>query len=90
MKIDAHKLGVTGAATSAILYTVCSIWMYFSPDSMLNMSAALFHLTSFGPLAPFFEINAQVFVSGMVQTAVYSYIYAYLFAYVYNYMGKKR
>jgi hypothetical protein len=90
MKIDAHKLGVTGAATSAIFYTVCSIWMYFSPDGMVNLSAALFHLQSFGPLTPFFDINAQIFVSGVVQTAVYSYIYAYLFAYVYNYISKKR
>jgi len=90
MKLDSHKLGITGAATSVIVYTVCSLWMYFSPNSMIDMSAALLHLNSFGPLAPFFDINAQIFVSGVVQTAVYSYIYVYLFAYVYNYLGKKR
>lgn len=89
MKLDSHKLGLTGAATSALMYTVCSVWMYFWPANMISMSAAVLHLSSFGPLAPFFDINAPIFVSGVVQTAVYSYTYIYLFAYVFNYLGKK-
>jgi len=90
VKLDAHKLGLTGAATSAILFTACSILMHLWPQQTLNMSAALFHLSSFGPLMDFFALNAQIFISGLVQSAVYSYIYLYVFAYVFNNLNKKR
>ena len=92
MKLDGHKLGLAGAAASSIFFTGCSIFMHFWPEKMIEMSAHLFHLNSFGPLTAEFALNAQLFVSGLVQYAVYSYIYLYLFAYVYNYlgMGKKR
>jgi len=87
--INGHTLGVTAAATGAVIYTAYGLWMYFAANSMIDMSAALFYLNSFGPLTPFFDINAQIFVSGLVQTSVYSYIYAYVFAYMYNHISKK-
>lgn len=87
MKLDGHKLGLAGAAASAIFFTGCSILMHFFPDKMIEMSAAMWHLKSFGPLATEFCMSAQVFVSGLVQVAIYSYIYLYIFAYVYNNMG---
>jgi hypothetical protein len=90
MKLDAHRLGLAAAATSAIIFTACSILMHLWPQQMINMSAALFHLSSFGPLNDFFALNAQIFVSGLVQSAVYSYIYLYVFAYMFNNMNKKR
>ncbi len=90
MKLNGHKLGLVGAATSAIIFTACSIFMHLWPAQAINMSAALFHLSSFGPLTEFFELNAQLFVSGLVQTAVYSYIYIYLFVCIYDHMNKKR
>lgn len=90
MKLDGHKLGLTAAATSAILFTACSIIMHLWPQQSLDLSAALFHLSSFGPLMNFFEMSARVYVSGVIQTALYSYIYVQLFVFVYNYLGKKR
>ncbi len=91
MKLDGHKLGLAGAAASTIFFTGCSILMHFWPQSV-QMSAAMFHLNSFGPLTAEFALNAQLFVSGLVQYAIYSYIYFYLFAYAYNNIsvGKKR
>ena len=89
MKFEEHKLALAAGITSAIIFTACSIIMYLWPQS-LNMSAAMFHLTSFGPLNAFFDLNAQIFVSGLVQTSVYTYICIYLFAYIYNQMNKKR
>ncbi len=88
MKLDPHKLGLTGAATSAIMFTGCSIYMHFWPQQMIGMMAALFHLSSFGPLTPLFELNAQLFVSGLLQYAVYSYIFFYLFGYMYDCINK--
>lgn len=90
MKLDAHKLGLAAGATSAIIFTACSILMHLWPYQMINMSAAMFHLSSFGPLNDFFALNAQIFVSGLIQSAVYSYISVYVFAYVYNNINKKR
>jgi hypothetical protein len=90
MKLDGHKLGLAAAATSAIIFTACSIIMHLWPMQSIEMSAALFHLSSFGPLTEFFELNAQIFVSGLVQTAVYSYIYVQLFVVMYHHITKKR
>ncbi len=89
MKVDGHKLGLAGAVTSAIIFTACSIIMHFWPASV-DISAAVFHLSSFGPLTAFFDLNAQIFVSGLIQSSLYTYIYLYVFVYVFNYMGRKR
>ncbi len=90
MKLDGHRLGLAGAAASSIFFTGCSILMHFWPESMIDMSAAMFHLNNFGPLTQEFGLNAQIFVSGLAQWAVSSYIYLYLFAYAYNHISTQK
>lgn len=81
MKVDPHKLGVSGGIASALFFTGCSILMQLWPAKIIEMSAALFHMSSFGPLLPYFTLNPQVFVSGLIQSFVYSYIYFYILGY---------
>jgi hypothetical protein len=88
MKFDAHKLGLAGALASAVFYVVGTALMQFWPERTIEMSAALFHLSSFGPLLPYVNLSPQVFVSGLVQTTVYSYIYFYIFGYAFNRVQK--
>ncbi len=89
MKIDPHKIGLAGAVASAILFTACSIFFSLWPAKMLEMTAALFHLNSFGPLSEYFELTAANYVSGLIQCAVYTYIYFYIFGYAYNRIQKR-
>ncbi len=89
MKLDPHKLGLSGAAASAVFWTACSIIMAMWPAKSIELTADLFHLSSLGPLVEFFGVNAANYVSGLIQYAVYSYIYFYLFAYAFDRMNKK-
>ncbi len=84
MKVDAHKLGLVGGVTSAILYTGKSVLLQFWPEKTIDMCAALFHLSSFGPLIPYFNLTPQIFVSGLVQSFVYSYLYFYVLGYIFG------
>jgi hypothetical protein len=88
MKIDAHKFGLVGGVASSILYIGCSILMQFWPAKTIEMSAALFHLSSYGPLIPYFDLSPQIFVSGLVQSFVYSYIYFYILGYLFHRIHK--
>ncbi len=89
MKLDSHKLGLAGATASAIFWTACSIIMAMWPAKSIELTADMFHLSSFGTLTDFFGVNAANYVSGLIQHAVYTYLYVYLFAYAYNRMNKK-
>ena len=89
MKVDPHKLGLAGGLTSAIFFTGCSVLMQFWPAKIIEMSAALFHLSSFGPLIEYFNLSPQIFVSGLIQSAVYSYIYFYVLGYILNRVHKR-
>lgn len=89
MKIDSHKLALAGGITSAIFFTGCSIIMQFWPARAIEMSAALFHLSSFGPLIQYFDLSPQIFVSGLIQSFVYSYIYFYILGYVFDRVQKR-
>lgn len=90
MKVNPHKLGLAGAIASAVFSTGCAILMQLFPEKTIEMSASLFHLSSFGPLTPFFEINPSIYVSGLVQSAVYAYIYFYILGYALNRVQSKR
>ena len=89
MKFDPHKWGLAGAAASAIFWTGCSIIMAMWPVKSIELTADMFHLSSFGPLVELFGVTAANYVSGLIQYAVYSYIYVYLLIYAYNRMNKK-
>ncbi len=52
--------------------------------------ASMHFVRSAGALTGSFGVDAQIFVIGLVQYALYSYIYFYLLGYMYNYLGKKR
>ena len=84
MKVDAHKLAIVGGITGAILYTIKSVLLQFWPQKTIEMSAAVFHLSSFGPLTPYFDLSPQIFVSGLVQSFVCSYIYFYVLGYIFS------
>lgn len=84
MKLESHKLGLAGAAASAIFWTGCTIICAMFPAKSLELAADLVHLSSFGPLTEFFGVTATNYVSGLIQYAVYTYLYVYVFAYAYN------
>lgn len=90
MKVDSHKLGLVGAAASAIFFTGFSLLMSFVPEKMIDLMASMHFVRSAGALTGSFGVDAQIFVIGLVQYALYSYIYFYLLGYMYNYLGKKR
>ncbi len=84
MKVDAHKLGLVGGITAAIFFTAKSILLQFWPEKTIEMSAAFFHLSSFGPLTPYFDLSPQTFVSGLVQSFVCSYLFFYVLGYIFS------
>jgi len=93
MKHDCCKIGVAAATAVAIGYTLCALFVHINPQHALQLSAQLMHLTSTEPLAPYvpyLHITAENYISGVVQSFIYSFALVWGSCCLYGIMFTKR
>ena len=76
MKHDCCKIATSAGVAVAIAYTVCALFVQAQPETALNLTAQLMHLTSVEPLAhylPFMQVTASNFISGVAQSFAYAF-----------------
>ncbi len=70
--------GITGIA--ALLYAVCSLFVYLFPEFAARLMQSLLHVASIDGRSYTFG----GFIGGLIQMAIYSHIAGWLFAWVFN------
>ena len=85
MKIDPLKFGVAGAITAAIVWIICSVFVWMMPGAMMNMATNLFHM-EMGKSG--FVLSAVGVLWGLVGWSLFAGIFAWILATIYNLLTK--
>ena len=85
MKIDALKFGLAGAITAAIVWTVCSLFVWMVPGGMTNITTNMMHM-EMGRGG--WTISPVGVVWGLVGWSLFTGIFAWLLATIYNLLAK--
>jgi len=94
MKHDCAKIAVSSAIALGIGYTACALLVHFQPQAALSLAAQVHHLNSVAPLAPYapyLQVTASNFVSGITQVFAYTFGLVWLACTIHDGLfGKKR
>ena len=86
MKIHAHKFGIAAAVSMGFWYVICALAFFLWHDQALQFTAAIFHMTSLGPLVPYFQVTVANASSGLIQSMLYTYLFTAVMGAVYNWL----
>lgn len=84
MKHDPNKSALAAATSVGILYTICSIFVYFFRDQALQLFAPIFHLENITAFAEYFKVTPMGYISGVIQLLVYTYILVFIWIWLYS------
>lgn len=84
MKCYTQQLAFSAAVTTAIIYTLGALVVIAFPQQVLLMWAPLCYVTSLEYVAPYMGISFMGFLSGILQSFMYTYFYAWLLGSMYN------
>ena len=84
MELDKNKFALAAAGTLGIVYVVCAVFVWLSPNFALKLFGWLVHLVNVDKFAGDVVITATGFIVGLVQILVYSYVGAWIFAWLHN------
>ncbi len=84
MKCYTQQLAFAAATAMALLYTLGAILVITFPQQILTLWAPLCYLYSAELFQPYLGVSFMSFISGIIQSFVYTYIYAWLLGAVYN------
>ena len=81
MKLDAVKFGMAFAIASAILWIICSLFVWVLPSMMMEMSGHMVHgdLSQMG-----WSLSLTGVLIGLVTWSILAGITGWLIAYIYN------
>ncbi|MBT8143024.1 MAG: hypothetical protein HKN88_08230 [Gammaproteobacteria bacterium] len=87
MKLNAAKLALSGALSTAILWILCSLFVVFSPDMMWNMTEHMTHM-DFQSLGHdmSWTMSMTGFMTGLIVWSLCSAVFLWLLAVIYNYI----
>ncbi|MDP3888942.1 MAG: DUF5676 family membrane protein [bacterium] len=88
MKLNTHAFAFASSITASLWFLICAALMFMWPDRMLQLTAPLFHMSSFVLFQPFIQITLMNVISGAIQWFIYTYLIAFTFAFSYNRMVK--
>lgn len=84
MTIQTHKLASSAAITIGISYIICASLMHIWPKIMLQLMAELMHMSSLEIIEPYFQVTLKNFISGILQSIIYTYFFVALWGTLYN------
>ncbi|MEX0849850.1 MAG: hypothetical protein WD055_06480 [Candidatus Dependentiae bacterium] len=84
MKCYTHQLAFAAAATTATFYAIGALLVKIFPIQMIQLWAPLCYLRTADLFLPFIGVPLAGFVSGIIQSFLYTYLYAWLLGSVYN------
>jgi hypothetical protein len=85
MKINALNFGLASAATAAVLWIICSLFVWTMPGGMMNVTTNMMH-TDIGRSG--WTISATGVVWGLIAWSLSAGIFAWLLATIYNLLTK--
>ena len=85
MKIDPLKFGVAGAITAAIVWIICSVFVWMVPGGMTNITTNMMHM-EMGRGG--WTISPVGVVWGLVGWSLFAGIFAWILATIYNLLTK--
>lgn len=86
MKINPLYFGLSSAITAAILWILCSMFVFLVPSPMMNMSGHMMHanLSSMNWTLSFTGV-----LTGLIAWSLFAFIFAWALAYIYNLFVKE-
>lgn len=85
MKINSLKFGVAGAITAAIVWIICSVFVWMVPGGMTNITTNMMHI-EMGRAG--WTISPVGVVWGLVGWSLFTGVFAWLLAAIYNRLTK--
>ena len=82
-KLNSKRVAFSLAIVSAILYLVCTIFIYIAPNFTVNLFSNLFHGIDITKIEDT-SISLGNTLIGLIEIVVYSLIAGWLFALIYN------
>ena len=79
-----HQLAFAAAVAMAIFYSLGALVVLVFPEQILDIWAPLLYLTSADLFKPYLGVQITGFISGIIQSFVYTYAYAWLLGIIYN------
>lgn len=83
MRIEAVPVGLAVGISTAVFWTICSLFVAAAPESSLALTRSLFHVMAGGPV---WGITWGGYVLGLCAWSVGSGFFAWLCARLYNRM----
>ena len=86
MKINAINLALASAITTAIVWVICSLFVWMMPGAMMNTTGHMMHMDTnrFG-----WMLSPIGFFWGLIAWSILAGIFAWLLATVYNLLTKE-
>lgn len=85
MKINALKFGLAGAITAAIVWVICSVFVWMVPGGMTNITTNMMHMDM---ARSGWTISPLGVVWGLIAWSLFAGIFAWLLATIYNLLTK--
>ncbi len=84
-KLNSNKIGMSLAATGAVLYGVCFLAVILLPqDITTSVTNSLFHSIDFSSIIVPASLNIGSFLIGLAVVSGYSYLAGFVFGTAYN------
>jgi len=84
MQLHPRAFAAAAAASMGICYVICAGFVVTWPQHALDLTASLFHLRSLELFEPYLQITPANFMSGLIQSMLYTYVYVWLLTAIYN------
>ncbi len=92
MKLNPVAFGTALGGAMAILFLVCGIFAYTSPDLVVSISKSIVHGLDISPLVPAAkpEFVARSFLTGWVFLSLFAWLFGWLGGNIYNLSNRGR
>ena len=85
MKIDPLNFALAGAVTAAVLWIICSLFVWLMPGGMMNVTTNMMHMEM---ARGGWAISLVGAVWGLIGWSLFVGIFAWLLATIYNLLTK--
>lgn len=84
MKLFKTAFALSGAIMATALYAICAAIITYMPDAAASIASQLMLVKDASLILPYLGISLTGFLSGSIQTFIYTFIFLWLWAYLNN------